>query len=151
MAGELAGNVFRNGEIEALQSLLRIDTTSSPLLAAARKLLQPFKSIVEEDDDRATGSKAHRRISATLTKQRRMHPAICKVVSDTFYAGKLDSEDHVEVERESTPFLHLDSLPKSPLSSSTSNMSVLPDASMDMKAQSRAGIIRRRFNPFWTC
>ena len=42
----------------------------------ATKLFSPFETLVEEDKDLSRSRSGHRPITATLTEQRRMHPAI---------------------------------------------------------------------------
>lgn len=65
---------------------LRADT-----LAAALRLEQPFREIAEraENEDRAEGGGS----VSTLTEQSRMHPAICGLVSDVFYGGRLTTAE----------------------------------------------------------
>jgi superfamily I DNA and/or RNA helicase len=51
--------------------------------------VQPFRALVEGDEQRAAAGAGSRRLSAVLTEQRRMHPAIAEIVSEAFYGGKL--------------------------------------------------------------
>lgn len=72
----------------AADPLLRADA-----LGAALRLEQPFREIAEMAEE-ASGAAAGGPVSM-LTEQSRMHPAICGLVSDTFYGGRLTTEARV--------------------------------------------------------
>jgi hypothetical protein len=75
-----------------LADLLRVSRQASEferLKGLALRLVQPFATIVREDERRLASMPKSRRLSATLTEQRRMHPAIAEVVSKAFYRGEL--------------------------------------------------------------
>ncbi|WP_287149975.1 AAA domain-containing protein [Mesorhizobium sp.] len=77
------------------------------------RLLEPFRTFVEEDERRNRVQPGHRPIAATLTEQRRMDPAIAEVVSKAFYKGTLRTEERrarAAVE-EAPPFVHLGAMP----------------------------------------
>ncbi|WP_237480802.1 DEAD/DEAH box helicase [Lichenibacterium dinghuense] len=59
------------------------------VLAAAARLEEPFRSIAEREEDRENATGRPSAIAQTLVEQSRMHPAICRIVSDTFYGGRL--------------------------------------------------------------
>lgn len=81
------------------------------------RLLEPFRTFVEDDERRALGNSTHRPIAATLTEQRRMDPAIACVVSEAFYEGKLKTEAQraKAAETQLPPFIHLPPMPRSPV------------------------------------
>jgi superfamily I DNA and/or RNA helicase len=58
----------------------------------ALRLLDPFRTFVENDERRAVANPGHRRIAVILTEQRRMDPAITEIVSKAFYRGRLTTE-----------------------------------------------------------
>lgn len=62
------------------------------VLAAALRLEQPFREIAETN--RETGSIVGGPVSM-LTEQSRMHPAICELVSNTFYGGQLTTVERI--------------------------------------------------------
>ncbi|KDU96376.1 hypothetical protein GLUCORHAEAF1_02615 [Komagataeibacter rhaeticus AF1] len=88
-AGDLAGNLLREGEVEDLATTLASDAYLEKIRGVALRLIQPFKFVAEEDDRRARSNPSHRRVTTILNEQRRMHPAIATVVSEAFYDGKL--------------------------------------------------------------
>lgn len=75
--------------LEALASdpILRTDA-----LGAALRLEQPFREIAESTEEMAS---ARGGPVSMLTEQSRMHPAICDLVSDTFYGGQLTTVDRI--------------------------------------------------------
>ena len=79
------------------------------------RLLEPFRTFVEDDERRRLANSRHRPIAATLTEQRRMDPAIAEVVSKAFYGGKLTTEERraKAAEAEEPPIIQLGALPKS--------------------------------------
>lgn len=75
--------------LEALASdpILRADA-----LGAALRLEQPFREIAEAKEEMPSGRGGP---VSMLTEQSRMHPAICGLVSDTFYGGQLTTVDRI--------------------------------------------------------
>lgn len=65
------------------------------VLATATRLEEPFRTITEREDEREDETRRPSTIAKTLKEQSRMHPAICQVVSNTFYRGDLVSTDRV--------------------------------------------------------
>lgn len=86
------------------------------LAARSLKLLEPFRAFVEDDEAQAKRF-AGRRISSTLTEQRRMDPAIARVVSEAFYDGRLVTESGrlLAAETDPLPYELLDPMPPSPI------------------------------------
>jgi len=54
------------------------------VLAAAARLEEPFRSIVEREQQREASTGRPSSVAQTLLEQSRMHPTICRVVSNTF-------------------------------------------------------------------
>ncbi len=87
---------------------LRID-----VLGLATRFEEPFRSIAEREEERVRTSGSSSSIANTLLEQSRMHPAICQLVSNTFYNGLLQSAKRV-VDRK--PTLRItNNLPSSPI------------------------------------
>lgn len=108
------------GEGPELEELLRHVATPDALAktsAAALQLLEPFRSTVDTDEERSQASRPGRRISATLTEQRRMDPAIARVVSNAFYKGKLTTESGraARAASEALPYTVTDGMALSPI------------------------------------
>lgn len=74
-------------EVLANDPILRADA-----LGAALRLEQPFREIAETAEEM---THARRGPVSMLTEQSRMHPAICGLVSDTFYGGQLTTVDRI--------------------------------------------------------
>lgn len=73
-----------------LRALLDDDERFQATISRANRLLEPFRTMVEEDEKAVEQKGAkHQRISVTLTEQRRMDPVIAEIVSSVFYGGKL--------------------------------------------------------------
>jgi hypothetical protein len=117
IAEQYIGSLMRNGELEALGTIRLDPDKMKEVGALASKLLEPFRTFVEEDEKRTGADASHRRIAATLTEQRRMDPVIAQIVSEAFYAGDLTTEKgrRKEAEAGPMPFDHLAPLPLSPV------------------------------------
>ena len=76
-----------------------------------------WREIREEDERLRKASSAHRSISATLTEQRRMDPAIARIVSEAFYDGDLTTSKHRDksTKESPSPVEHIGPLPASPV------------------------------------
>ncbi|TWC77166.1 AAA domain-containing protein [Rhizobium sp. SJZ105] len=84
---------------EALGTLTSDEFLLRDVLAIAARLEEPFRAIAEREDERELTTERVSSISTTLLEQSRMHPAICELVSNTFYQKKLVSSPRV-TERE---------------------------------------------------
>jgi hypothetical protein len=85
-------SISRHLKDEAIEDLFEevdADTDFGALCADALRLLTVFETFVEKEFDRQKNSKKGMPIARRLTEQRRMHPAIAKIVSDCFYGGEL--------------------------------------------------------------
>lgn len=115
LAEQMIGPLLKDDELDDLdfgEAKGLVDTCDMAL-----RLLEPFRTYVEEDERRHRVQTGHRPIAATLTQQRRMDPAIAEIVSKAFYKGKLETEERrarTAVE-EAPPFFHLGAVPASPI------------------------------------
>ncbi|MDV4183529.1 AAA domain-containing protein [Rhizobium brockwellii] len=101
-------------EVDEALGVLKSDSfLLGDVLAAAARLEEPFRTIAEREDEREVATRRPSSISTTLLEQSRMHPAICDLVSNTFYQKKLVSSDRVR-EREQTVDV-ANGLPASPI------------------------------------
>ncbi|MFG1314608.1 DEAD/DEAH box helicase [Xanthobacter autotrophicus] len=117
-AERLLAPLMRDGELDDIDKLLKAGAETVRAAAQeARGLLDPFRAVVEEDERLRKSSSAHRSISATLTEQRRMDPAIARIVSETFYDGDLTtSKCRAKSALEcSSPVEHIGAFPASPV------------------------------------
>jgi hypothetical protein len=117
LAEQFVGALLRVGDLEELGLIAADAEGLRDLAGMALRLLEPFRSFVEDDERRALANPGHRRIAATLTEQRRMDPAIAEIVSKTFYGGRLTTEANRvrEAEAQDSPIIHLGALPNSPV------------------------------------
>ncbi len=117
VADELVGPLFRDGELDELGLLAKDPTGLKDSANMALRLLEPFRTFVEDDERRALANPGHRSITATLTEQRRMDPAIAEIVSKSFYHGRLVTESGraYEAQTKASPVIHLGALPSSPV------------------------------------
>ncbi|MEM6891064.1 MAG: AAA domain-containing protein [Pseudomonadota bacterium] len=74
---------------ESLKELADDDALFGDVVAAAARLEQPFREISEREEERSFDLMGGH--VSILTEQSRMHPVICKIVSDSFYGGRLES------------------------------------------------------------
>ncbi len=86
---DVVGSFFVDGELTDLQAITADASSFEKLKQQAIRMVQPFRAIVEGDERRAAPGGPARRLSAVLTEQRRMNPAIAEIVSESFYGGKL--------------------------------------------------------------
>lgn len=117
IAEQYVGSLLRNGEIEGLRALRAYPEKLREVGVLAYRLLEPFRFVVEEDEKRSKANASHRRVSATLTEQRRMDPAIAEIVSKAFYGGDLTTAQkrRDEVDTKPIPFTERAPLPVSPI------------------------------------
>lgn len=117
LAEHYVGPLMRDGEIGELERIARDPKTLRDVSDVALRLFEPFRTFVEEDERRQRSNPSHRQISATLTEQRRMDPAIARIVSNAFYDKKLLTQEgraQAAVDQ-SPPFNVIDGLPASPI------------------------------------
>ncbi|MFQ3252117.1 MAG: DNA polymerase alpha-associated DNA helicase A [Loktanella salsilacus] len=81
---------------EALQTIRDDDWLRGDVLGTAARLETPFQIIAEREEatPRIQGEETGRPVTM-LREQRRMHPAICSLVSNIFYDGALTSSDNI--------------------------------------------------------
>lgn len=117
VAGKYVGPLMRDGEIDELDDVSREPATLRETTDMALRLFEPFRTFVDEDERLQSVNPGHRPISATLTEQRRMDPAIGEIVSKAFYGGTLKTEAgrRATAESQAPPFRTLGNLPASPV------------------------------------
>lgn len=92
LAEQLVGPLMREGELDELEPLKADPIALRDIAGIALRVLEPFRTAVEEDERRAAANPNHSSLAATLTEQRRMDPAIAEIVSKAFYSGRLETE-----------------------------------------------------------
>jgi hypothetical protein len=117
IAEQMVGPLLREGELDELDIIAADDGGLRQAADTALRLLEPFRTFVEDDERRALVNPGHRPIAATLTEQRRMDPAIAEIVSRAFYVRKLTTEARRAraADEEESPVLQLGALPRSPV------------------------------------
>lgn len=101
-------------EVEVALDALKADPfLLSDVLAIASRLEEPFKSIAAREEIRAADTGRPSTIANTLREQSRMHPAICELVSNTFYKRQLVSSDRVQARKQTVECA--DGFPASPV------------------------------------
>ncbi|OEO29005.1 helicase [Devosia insulae DS-56] len=80
---------------DAITVLTSDDALLADVLAIAARMEEPFREIAEREErrEKETGRKSS--TVNMLLEQSRMHPAICEVVSNTFYGGRLVPSERV--------------------------------------------------------
>jgi len=87
-------------EVEFALEALKADTfLLNDVLAIASRLEEPFKSIAAREEIRTRDTGRASTIANTLREQSRMHPAICELVSNTFYKRLLVSSSRVKARK----------------------------------------------------
>lgn len=116
IAEQYVGPMMRDGELAEMERLAKEPTALRTASDLALRLFEPFKTFVKEDERRGETNPTHRGISATLTEQRRMDPAIAQIVSSSFYNDKLKTEPgRAAKAEEPPPFCSELPLPASPV------------------------------------
>jgi hypothetical protein len=121
----MIGRIFRDStideifsDVDAAESSIG-EQTFANLCAEATRMFSLFETIIEDEFERQTLSKPGRPIAMPLTAQHRMHPAIAKIVSNSFYNERLitDSGRELMFRTNSSPIVSLDPtrLPDSPI------------------------------------
>ncbi|RWX74851.1 helicase [Neorhizobium lilium] len=80
---------------EALQLISEDQDLLKDVLAISARMEEPFGSIALREGYREKATGGASRFVNTLLEQSRMHPAICQIVSNTFYGGELMPSDRV--------------------------------------------------------
>jgi hypothetical protein len=116
-AHSVVGALFDEAVLDQLAKLLANKKHKGEVLVRAQRFVEPFKSVVEEDERRAMTLGQPQQLSATLTVQRRMDPAIAELVSKTFYEGRLltDEGRAAEALTDASPIQFRPALPASPI------------------------------------
>ena len=107
------------GMEEIFEEVESEETDYGRLCSEALETLVFFETLVEAELAWQAGHPSHRPIARRLTEQRRMHPAIAKIVSDCFYGGLLKTNEKkaLEYRAGTAPFrsLRADVLPDLPI------------------------------------
>lgn len=97
-----------------LQALVADEDRFKTTLGRANRLLEPFRTIVTDDERYLQqNGESHRRISITLTEQRRMDPTIAEIISNVFYSGELTTAK--EISERPLPFRATSAMPTEPV------------------------------------
>ena len=116
VADQYIGSLLREDELEKMHAISCEPAILKETTDLALRLLEPFRTFVEDDERRSLVNKGHRQIAATLTDQWRMDSAIAEIVSEAFYDRKLKTaQQAMATETEIPPFVHLGMLPVSPV------------------------------------
>jgi hypothetical protein len=103
IAEQYVGTLMRDGELTELNEVAADEGQLREIADIGLRLLEPFRSVVVEDERRTSVNQGHRPVSSTLTQQRRMDPAIAEIVSRSFYLGRLSTEASREEEAGKAP------------------------------------------------
>lgn len=114
---EYVSLLFEDDELQMLEELRSDEERLRNCSATACRLLEFFRSLAEEDAVRMRENRRPYPLSSELTEQRRMDPAIAKLVSDTFYNGTLTTHESRERQATSTssPVAFHGNMPQSPI------------------------------------
>ncbi len=93
-APDAVGALFDEAVLEQITKVLSNESHRASIILRAQGFVEPFRSVVEGDEERALQTGQPPFVSATLTVQRRMDPAIAQLVSKTFYKGALLTADN---------------------------------------------------------
>lgn len=116
LAPQLVGPVMREGELDELERIARDPMRLQEIGKRAQALVEPFRIFADEDERLSLANSGHRAISAMLTEQRRMDPAIARIISEAFYKKKLRTNPAREAAAtKPPPFVHLTGMPSSPV------------------------------------
>jgi superfamily I DNA and/or RNA helicase len=117
LAESLVVPLMREGELDEMNKLVADAEKLRATSRIALRLLEPFRTIVDDDERMSRENPGHRPIATTLTLQRRMDPAIARIVSNAFYKRKLDTlpARALQAETSPSPFTHLAPFPPSPV------------------------------------
>ena len=117
MADQYVGPLMREGEIAELEQIASDAETLREVADTGLRLFEPFRHFVTEDERKLHLNSGHRAITATLTSQRRMDPAIATIVSKAFYEDRLTTTSAREEEAywAAPPVSVLAPLPASPV------------------------------------
>lgn len=81
--------LFEEDELQSFETLQSDPTLANQAAREAERLLNLFRSVVEEDQTRLAEDRRPYPLASELNEQRRMDPAIAELVSNTFYKGAL--------------------------------------------------------------
>lgn len=101
---EFVGRAFKDADTEDVLDEIEEGTTElASLCAQAMRALMLFETLIEDELRRIERSQYGRPIAKQLTAQHRMHPAIARIVSRTFYDRKLITDPGAQERFLATP------------------------------------------------
>jgi hypothetical protein len=93
IAGELISRSLRDADMEELlDEIEEEDADLAPLCADAINTMMLFETLVEKEFARQASNKPGRPIARRLATQHRMHPAIARIVSHSFYGDGVSTD-----------------------------------------------------------
>jgi hypothetical protein len=101
LADQLIGPLLRESELEEFTKLVADEEKLKEISGIGFHLLELFQTVVKADERRSRENSGHRPIAATLTEQRRMDPAIARIISHGFYEDRLETYEKRAHEAES--------------------------------------------------
>lgn len=116
-ADAVIGSTFFESGLDELQRALKDEVVLDGVSTLALRMLEPFRTLVEEDQSRRAEVGGQRRaITSELLCQHRMDPSIARLVSSCFYRERLNTGD--ERLKEATrplPFTFGEDFPTAPI------------------------------------
>ncbi|MER8714195.1 AAA domain-containing protein [Mesorhizobium sp. M1295] len=111
------GATFFESGLDELRSAVRDEAVLETTTQLALRMLEPFRSLVEEEErKRAVAGGQRRTVSSELWCQHRMDPAIAELVSRCFYKNRLyTGDDRIESAKLPLPFTFDSKIPSSPI------------------------------------
>jgi superfamily I DNA and/or RNA helicase len=116
-AEQVLGAAFFESGLEELRRAVRIEPVLQETTQLALRMLEPFRSLVEEEErKRAVAGGQRRTVSSELLCQHRMDPAIAELVSRCFYKNRLyTSAERIESAKLPLPFKFDSNIPSAPI------------------------------------
>ncbi len=115
----LVGRLFPAAEMDELISSIEGENALAAACGEAADALMMFETMVRKELDGRISSGPRLPIATRLSRQHRMHPAIARLISQSFYDGSLSTDRSCErkYQEESAPFSIADNsrLPDSPV------------------------------------
>lgn len=105
-ADAVVGSTFFESGLDELRRSIADEDALDRISAFSLRVLEPFKSLVVEDEGRRAVTGGRRRtVASELSCQHRMDPAIARLISECFYGGRLDTAgDRIRTAERPLPF-----------------------------------------------
>jgi hypothetical protein len=116
-AEQVLGATFFESGLDELRRVVRDEAVLENTTQLALRMLEPFRSLVEEEErKRAVAGGQRRTVSSELLCQHRMDPAIAELVSRCFYKNRLyTGADRIESAKLPLPFTFDGQIPSTPI------------------------------------